>query len=97
MREVNAYLGQKNKTNRARTMQADNERFMPSRAVLSSLAAFVREGLRPRSALARAIVAVLVIKLFAVTGMMVFQVYADRSTVADAAGVSHRLGPTSPP
>jgi hypothetical protein len=40
---------------------------------------------------------VLVIKLFAVAGMMVFQVYADRSAVADAAGVSHRLGPSSLP
>lgn len=78
-------------------MQADSEGFMLSRAVLSSLAEFVRAGLRPRSALARAIVTVLVIKLFAVAGMMVFQSYADRSAVADAAGVSLRLGPSSLP
>ena len=78
-------------------MHAGNDRFMPPRPLLSSLAEFVRAGLRPRSALARAIVTVLVIKLFAVAGMMVFQVYADRSAVADAAGVSYRLGPSSLP
>jgi len=63
--------------------------------LLLSLADFVRAGIRPQTALARAIVAVLIIKFFAVVGMMVFQTYADRSTVANVAGVMQRLGPFS--
>jgi len=62
----------------------------------SSFAAFLHAGIRPQGPLARAIVAVLVIKFVAVAGMMVFQSYADRSAVADAAGVVQRLlGPSS--
>ena len=78
-------------------MNAENNRFKLPQTLLSALAAFVRAGLRPQSALARAIVAVLVIKLVAVTGMMVFQHYADQRAVADAAGVARRLGPSSAP
>jgi hypothetical protein len=78
-------------------MHADNKPIKSSRPVLASLAAFLRAGLRPHSALARAIVTVLVIKLFAVLGMMTYQHYADRRAEADAAGVALRLGPSSMP
>jgi hypothetical protein len=64
--------------------------------VLASLAAFVRAGLRPRSVLARAIVFVLVAKLIAVGGMMIFQHFANPN-VTDAAAVSRVLGPPSRP
>jgi chromate transport protein ChrA len=78
-------------------MKAVNERRTTPGPIVSSLAAFIGAGLRPRSALARAIVAVLVIKLVAVTGMMAFQSYADQSATANAAGVAHRIGPSSLP
>lgn len=78
-------------------MHADNKPLKSSRPVLASLAAFLRAGLRPRSALARAIVTVLVIKLIAVLGMTTYQHYADRRAEADAAGVALRLGPSSKP
>jgi hypothetical protein len=78
-------------------MDADPEGFALKQSLLSSLAAFVRAGLWPQGMLARAIVAVLVVKLVAVAAMMVIQSYTDRSAVADVAGVSDRLGPTSPP
>jgi hypothetical protein len=45
--------------------------------------------------LARAIVLVLALKLVAVTGMMVFQHFADRD--ASTAAVSRLLGPSSLP
>ncbi len=65
--------------------------------ILSSLAAFAEAAVRPRTLFARAIVTVLVIKLFAIGGMMLFQHYADRSALADAVGVADRLGPSSLP
>jgi len=74
-----------------------NNRFESTRPLLASLAAFVHAGLRPRTMLARAIVTVLVIKLVAVTAMIAFQHYEDRSAVADTAGVARRLGPSSTP
>ena len=78
-------------------MHADNKPIKSSRPVLASLAAFLRAGLRPQSALARAIVAVLVIKLIAVLGMTAYPHSADRRAAADAAGVALRLGPSSTP
>jgi hypothetical protein len=58
--------------------------------------AFVREGLRPRSILSRAIVFVLAIKLVAVVGMTIFQHFADPN-VANAAAVTRLLGPSARP
>jgi len=78
-------------------MTIDDCRNKAAHPILTSLAAFARAAIRPQSLLARAIVTVLVIKLFAVGGMMLFQHYADRSAVADAAGVADRLGPSSLP
>jgi len=78
-------------------MNADDSRFQSTQPILASLAAFVQAGLRPRTALARAIVTVLIIKLVAIAGMAIGQRYLDRSAVADPAGVAQRLGPSSMP
>jgi hypothetical protein len=65
--------------------------------VLVSLAAFVGAGLRPRSALARAIVVVLTAKLVAVVAMTVFQHVGHQNVAVDAATISRLLGPSSAP
>jgi hypothetical protein len=78
-------------------MSIDDRQAKAAYPILTSLAAFAQAAVRPQTLLARAIVAVLVIKLFAVGGMMLVQHYADRSAVADAAGVADRLGPSSLP
>jgi hypothetical protein len=76
---------------------SESGRFRSMRALVDSLAEFVRAGLRPKTMLARAIVTVLAIKLVAVAAMMYFQHHEDRSAVADSAGVAYRLGPSSTP
>jgi hypothetical protein len=78
-------------------MSIDERRFKVADPLLSSLAAFARAAVRPQTLLARAIVTVLIIKLFAVGGMMLARHYTDRSAVADSAGVADRLGPSSRP
>jgi len=70
---------------------------MSSRPLLASLAAFVSEGLRPTTALARAIVIVLAAKLLAVVAMIVYFHFADQHVVANVTAVSHLLGPSSLP
>lgn len=80
-----------------RILNAWDKFIHPTRPLLASLAAFVRAGFRPQTLLARAIVTVLVIKLVAVTAMMIAQHHMDRSAVADSAGVADRLGPASAP
>ena len=61
---------------------------------MSSLAAFVAAGLRPRTPLAKAIVLVLAIKLIGIAGMKVFmfpdgaQPIVDANTIARVVGVS---------
>jgi hypothetical protein len=70
---------------------------MSTRPVLASLAAFIGVGLRPSTALARAIVIVLAAKLIAVVAMMVFQFFANQHAVVDAAAISRLLGPSSLP
>lgn len=78
-------------------MRSKNEDIKPAWPLLSSLAAFVQAGIRPRTMLARAIVTVLIIKLVAVTAMSVVRHYEDRTAIADTAGVADRLGPSSAP
>ena len=78
-------------------MSPNQESFVKQQPVLASLMAFAREGLRPRSLLARTIVTVLAIKLIAVIGMAIFAYFSDLSAVADTAGVSQLIGPSSPP
>ena len=64
--------------------------------LLSSLAAFLRAAVRPRSMLARAIVLVLAIKLVAVIGMAVYAHFTDQSASIDAAAVERLIGPSAP-
>ena len=70
---------------------------MSLRPLLASLAAFVGAGLRPRSALARAIVVVLAAKLIAVVAMMVYQHVGHQNIAVDAATISRLFGPSSAP
>jgi hypothetical protein len=81
----------------SRALDADRDGLTSVRPVLASLAAFVRAGLRPQSALARAIVIVLAAKLIAVVAMMVYQFFANQNVIVDAAAISRLLGPSSPP
>jgi hypothetical protein len=78
-------------------MKAENDDVKSAWPLLSSLAAFLHAGIRPRTTLARAIVTVLVIKLVAVTAISVMRHYEDRTAAADTAGVAYRLGPSSAP
>jgi hypothetical protein len=78
-------------------MDSDRDRLVSQRPVLSSLAAFIGAGLRPRSMLARAIVIVLAIKLIAVAGMAAYAHFTDQSAGIDAAAVNRLIGPSSPP
>lgn len=65
--------------------------------LLSSLAAFLRAAVRPRSLLARAIVTVLAIKFVAVIGMAVYAHYTDQRPSIDAAAVGRLIGPATRP
>ena len=77
-------------------MSAKQDKRTPQ-PVLASLAAFVDAGLRPTTALSRAIVAVLAAKLVAVAAMMVFLLFTNQHAAVDAATISHLLGPSSAP
>jgi len=70
---------------------------MSQRPVVASLIAFIGAGLRPSTALARAIVVVLAVKLVAVAAMTAYQHFADQNAAVDAAAVSRLLGPSSRP
>lgn len=63
-----------------------------SHPILSSLAAFVGAGLRPRTPLARAIVFVLCLKLAAVVGIRVVMMTAETRSQVDGAAVARLLG-----
>ena len=65
--------------------------------MFSSLRAFMGAARRPPTALARAIVTVLAIKLVAVAGMFVFFHFAKQNVTADAAAISRLIGPASLP
>ena len=70
---------------------------MSPRPLLASLLAFIGAGLRPPTALARAIVIVLAAKLIAVAAMGVYFLFANQHVVADAAAIGRLLGPASLP
>ncbi len=70
---------------------------MSPRPLLASLVAFIGAGLRPPTALARAIVIVLAAKLVAVAAMIVYFHFANQHVVADAAAIGRLLGPASLP
>jgi hypothetical protein len=78
-------------------MSTNRDGLMVSRPVLASLAAFISAGLRPKTALARAIVFVLAAKLIAVAVMIVYFHFANQHVVADAAAIGRLLGPASLP
>lgn len=65
------------------------------RAVLSSLAAFAAAGVRPRTPLAKAIVAVLVIKLVGITAARLFVFNDDARPPTDASTIEHVIGLSS--
>jgi hypothetical protein len=66
----------------------------PLNAILSALAAFLAAGVRPRTPLAKAIVLVLVIKLFAIAGFGVFMLPGSGPPVVDPSAVSRLIGPS---
>jgi hypothetical protein len=65
------------------------------RAIFSSLALFVSAGIRPRTALAKAIVLVLVLKLIGIAGIKLFMFPDNAQPVADAAAVARLVGPST--
>lgn len=65
------------------------------RAIFSSLALFVSAGIRPRTALAKAIVLVLVLKLIGIAGIKLFMFSDNAQPVADAAAVARLVGPST--
>ena len=65
-------------------------------AILSSLAAFIAAGARPRTPLARAIVLVLVIKLIGIAGIKAFMFADSTRPIVDATSMARVIGlPTS--
>jgi hypothetical protein len=75
---------------RRHALGADDE--VAVRAVLSSLGAFAAAGLRPRTPLAKAIVAVLLIKLVGITAARLFVFTDEARPPADAAAIAHVMG-----
>lgn len=68
----------------------------PLRSILSSLTAFVAAGVRPRTPLAKAVVAVLVLKLVGIAGIKIFMFPDHAQPAVDAASVARAIGvPTS--
>jgi hypothetical protein len=67
------------------------------KAILSSLAAFLAAGVRPRTPLAQAIVLTLVIKLITIVGIKVFLFPGSAQPVVDATMMDYLIGPSAPP
>ena len=65
-------------------------------AIFSSLAAFAAAAVRPPTPLARAIVVVLIVKLFAIISLKLFMFPDDARPVSDANAVARIVGPTAP-
>jgi hypothetical protein len=63
-----------------------------SHPVLSSLAAYLRAGLRPKTPLAKAVVFVLCLKLAAVVGLRLFMLSDETRPNVDEAAVARLLG-----
>jgi hypothetical protein len=64
-------------------------------AIFSSLAAFAAAAVRPPTPLARAIVVVLIVKLFAIISLKFFMFPDDARPVSDANAVARIVGPTT--
>jgi hypothetical protein len=63
-------------------------------AIVASLGAFFAAGVRPQTALAKAIVLVLVIKLIAIAGIGAFILSGSGRPVVDPIAVSRLIGPS---
>ena len=61
----------------------------------ASLSAFLKAGVRPRTPLARAVVAALVLKLCVVVAMRVFLFGADARPAITEASLTQHLGPAA--
>jgi len=66
-------------------------------AIFSSLAAFVAAGVRPQTALARAIVFVLIVKLTGIVAIKLVMFPDSARPTVDAATIARDLGPWTPP
>jgi hypothetical protein len=66
-------------------------------AILSSLGAFLAAALRPQTPLAKAIVAVLVIKLTAIAGIGAFMLAGRGQTPVGAEAMARLIGPSVSP
>jgi hypothetical protein len=66
------------------------------RALLSSIAAFIAAGARPRTALAKAIVVVLVIKLIGLAGIKAFLFPPSAEPVVNADTMMQIIGTAAP-
>jgi len=67
---------------------------VPLSAIFSSLAAFVAAGIRPQTALAKAIVFVLVLKLFGIIAIKLIMFPDSARPAADTAHIERVLGPS---
>ena len=65
------------------------------KAVVSSLTAFLAEGVRPRTPLSKAIVLALMIKLVVIVAMKVFFFSGDARPVVDDTAIVRLIGPTA--
>ena len=76
-------------------MSTGRTRFRTLKAVLLTLADFVKAGLRPRTPLARAIAVALAIKLVIIVSMKVFLFSGDARPAVDEAAVARLIGPST--
>lgn len=65
------------------------------KAVVSSLTAFVAEGVRPRTPLSKAIVLALIIKLIVIVAMKVFFFSGDARPVVDDTAIVRLFDPAT--
>jgi hypothetical protein len=63
-------------------------------AVLAAFAAFLAAAVRPQTPLAKAIMAVLLVKLIALTGIGVFMLASRAPAPVGSAGMERLFGPT---
>ena len=66
-------------------------------AIFSSLAAFIAAGARPQTALARAIVFVLIVKLTGIVAIKLVMFPDSARPTVDATTIARDLGPWTPP
>jgi hypothetical protein len=64
-------------------------------AIISSLAAFLAAGVRPPTALAKAIMLVLALKLLAITAASIFLFSSNERPAVDPGAISRLIGPSS--